>query len=413
MRLPFVLGIAATLLVGSVGAAGVLSGNFSGFPALASEASPSDAYGGEIVKVWKGDFTASTGSIDFRLTGGNVWLSTWDEPRYEVTLVKQKADSGQRIGDATLTYDFSATGGKLALTVKQSGNVAIGVNGRATDEIAVVAKVPAGVMWSSAKICSGASSSQFDQVFSQLFAPLGATPVQPSCIDGATMPIDMSVEPKSTDSNSSLTVPFLVDRMKGGALDVRADYGSVALAKVAFDNVTLALQYGAVAVNGSRGASFAAVTQYGSMKLTGLQANTLILDSQYGSILLDSLALGASKADVKTQYGSLLVHVPTGNHGYDVQADTQYGEVSIILEGADVENTDPSPGFTTYALALGGHASALPSAPSPGSSDGSAHSEHARTKGFESKTNQLTLNLATQYGNVRVWDGPFSEDMKQ
>lgn len=169
----------------------------------------------------------------------------------------------------------------------------------------------------------------------------------------------VALRPPSTDTNDDggNAFPTRVARLTASAV-------SVDMVNAAVDLVHLAVD-GPVHVDTVNGAVCAA----------RLTASDTTVDTTNGAVtlLLDPSQDGQVTAS--TTNGAVEVLVPTGQrYGYDVQADTTNGDITIDLPDADVDRED----------GYGGE------------------SAHARTRGYEDRAVQVQVDADTTNGSIVV-----------
>lgn len=118
-------------------------------------------------------------------------------------------------------------------------------------------------------------------------------------------------------------------------------------------------------------------SSFGNVVATGVDlAGDAILGSSSGNVILRLASVQTGSIEAKSSFGDVEVEVPQrADVGYDVDAETNFGEVTLRIGPTDEYSSD------------GGHA---------------GDHERARSAGFDSKPTQVTVVASSSAGDVRV-----------
>lgn len=410
-----IAGLVVALAGAGLGGA-VLTGTL---PLMTKSAEPEPGTGWEVLETFTGEAGDLTeGTLDLRTFWGNIQVTGWDQPGYEITVYQRAPEqSGQRLSDAGIEAVFEETreaGLGLSLLVQRTGTYDIHVNEDSWTDIAVVANVPGSIAWSTAYICSGETSP--GRIREALAPILGAlwdgSEEDDRCVDGSPMPSGSIGSINLMDESEEEEVyefPFALANLNGGELTVHAQYADLALDGLAFAKAGIATAYGDIL--GTIDAPELAVhSQYGDIGLTTV-TDTAEVMSQYGDLYL-SFGPGETGAyNVVTHYGEVVVGlVNSPDRGYDAQATTEYGEALIILDGITYgAEEDEDDGAALLAKAAG--LPALLNKPDPPAGRDYEHGAtvKAQSEGFDTAPIQVVVKALTEYGDLLITDGEMPE----
>jgi putative adhesin len=394
----------AIALAGAGLSGAVLTGVVPMFSSQSAE--PSGIEGMDVLETFNGevDPALTAGTIDFRTFTGPVHIVAWDQPAYEITVYQRQAN-GQRLSDAAVDVQFDELDNDilgLQLVVSSRGTYDIGMNQGNGPLVAVVASVPSALAWDAVFVCSGATNG-FDEA---LFGPLGMIfgdeePAAQACTEGTqAVGGDWNLNLQMEDEQQQVDVPFAIEGLNGGELQVNAQFADLSLVDLNFNKADITTQYGSI--EGTLDAAEMSVfTQYGDIDLTS-KVDILHALTQYGDVAITSLGGDSGEYEAASQYGDVgLAVVPAPDRGYDAEGTTQYGEVLILLSDMEKEAVDDDQTATTAAAPLG-----LPAL--FGEEDNhreGATKASAKSVDFAEKAVQVKLSAVTQYGDVLITDG--------
>lgn len=400
-------------------------------PSTTSPAAFAASAEGEVVETYEADLdpVPSTGELDLRIDHGAVRVIGWDKPSYQIQVIRA-ASTASVPDDPEIQRDFQDDSTDdhldLNLTVDQEGvfEVEAGPNqahiGTGGENVAIVAKVPRSIAYTSIYACQGQWRESPDVVQPPRTAQADEDgpclePEEPTSSPGTAV--------VRVGSDPGLNVTTGAESLDGTELAVETTNDDIAAASIDFDTLTLStnngdidaenLTAGELVLHSNNGDVLAQAIDADASKIASNNGDLdlegafgeLQAESNNGDVSVDGEATGGSlvsnngrvdaklvptavgEMEVSSNNGEVTLEVPTGQrYGYDATAQTNNGEAEVDLSGAQDQ----------------------------GAEDASDHdrqgSDQARTQGFEGREIRWTITASSNNGDVLVHDGSTDGD---
>ncbi len=414
--------LAAALLVLAPAGVGVATMNDSvSVPLIGGDEASQEA---ETVETFEKTFETNltTGELDLRIDRGEVRVEAWEKNAYEVRVLQTPTDD-----DATeVTFEDASEGSHLNLSVVVDRNEQPSVHAPGVDEgasnveRAIVAYVPAHVAYERVYTCEGEAGPASEPVHDALDqAPVVGEDIESgaTCVPGDTeADAGFSVYLMDSGNASKLNVTGGVIGLHGSTLTMLFDNGDAHVDGIDFETVTAETDNGDIEGASVVAERFDAETDNGDVDLEGdlgvVEAQTdngdvglagtmdrvtadtdngevtvtgtvseVQATSDNGDITLQLTPESSGQLDLTSDNGRVAVTVPeTSQHGYDVTARTDNGDITIDLEEAEAAGAGEDDEEDEHG----------------------GDEVHARTSGYEDRAIKLEMSIATDNGDVWV-----------